>query len=122
MAEVIYSTTFLLRRGTAEVWNKNNPILKKGEPAFVIDENRLKVGDGVRAWKELPYIGESQVIDAATHLDFPSVGNSNVIYKASEEKRLYQWNSNSKTYEVLSSGEVTIDIKLIHGGDASGTT
>ena len=58
MAEVILNTTFQIRRGTAAVWKKNNPILARGEPSFVIDEYRLKIGDGITAWNDLPYIGE----------------------------------------------------------------
>jgi hypothetical protein len=56
MAEII-KTTFQFRRGNADVWERNNPILQRGEPGFVLDENQLKVGDGVTPWNELPYIG-----------------------------------------------------------------
>ena len=56
MAQVI-KTTFQLRRGNLEVWERNNPILAKGEPSFVVDKNALKIGDGATPWKELEYIG-----------------------------------------------------------------
>lgn len=59
MAQVI-KTTFQLRRGLLEVWERNNPILAKGEPSFVLDKNALKIGDGVTPWKDLEYIGLSQ--------------------------------------------------------------
>lgn len=59
MAQVI-KTTFQLRRGLLEVWERNNPILAKGEPSFVLDKNALKIGDGVTPWKELDYIGLNQ--------------------------------------------------------------
>lgn len=59
MAQV-FKTTFQLRRGLLEVWEKNNPILAKGEPSFVLDKNLLKIGDGVTPWKELEYIGLNQ--------------------------------------------------------------
>ena len=59
MAQVI-KTTFQLRRGNLEVWERNNPILAKGEPSFVIDKNALKIGDGVTPWKDLEYIGVNQ--------------------------------------------------------------
>lgn len=48
-----------LKRGTAERWATVNPILAIGEPGFVYDSNKLKIGDGVSAWNELPYIGGS---------------------------------------------------------------
>ena len=57
----VYKTTFQLRRGLAEIWERNNPILAKGEPGFVLDQNRLKIGDGVTPWLELDYIGESDL-------------------------------------------------------------
>lgn len=59
MAQVI-KTTFQLRRGLLETWERNNPVLAKGEPSFVVDKNALKIGDGVTPWKELEYIGLSQ--------------------------------------------------------------
>ena len=50
-----------LKRGTAQRWLEVNPILDSGEPGFEYDTNKLKIGDGVRAWRDLPYIavGES---------------------------------------------------------------
>ena len=51
----VYNTTFQLRRGTAAIWEKNNPILSRGEPGFEIDTNRLKIGDGLF----IPFIQQS---------------------------------------------------------------
>jgi len=59
MAVKITKTTFLLRRGTAEAWNRVNPTLKYGEPGFEKDTYKLKIGDGVRDWRTLPYFGGS---------------------------------------------------------------
>ena len=59
MAEVI-KTMFQFRRGNASVWEKNNPILQRGEPGFEIDTHLLKIGDGETAWNELPYIGGNE--------------------------------------------------------------
>ena len=55
---VVVKTTFKLRRGTTAQWEEKNPILEQGEPGFVYDTNRLKIGDGVKDWKNLPYIVE----------------------------------------------------------------
>ena len=104
MAEVI-KTTFQLRRGAAAVWAKNNPILERGEPGFVVDENRLKIGDGTTPWNDLDYIGESNIFNGKTVKDFPAIGSNEVIYKAEEEAALYQWNSSINQYELLSLGE-----------------
>lgn len=123
MAEVL-KTTFQLRRGYEAAWKKNNPILAQGEPGFVIDKNALKIGDGVTAWNDLQYIGGNNggVFNANTHYDFPSIGSADMIYKAEDEKKIYQWNSDLLKYEVLSEIEVTIqDLEIIHGGNANGT-
>ena len=55
------TTTFKLKRGTAARWAEVNPILEIGEPGFVYDQNRLKIGDGVTPWNELPYIFKSLI-------------------------------------------------------------
>lgn len=121
MAQVI-NTTIQLRRGNAEVWERNNPILSRGEPGFEIDKNRFKIGDGITPWNELEYAGENSVFNAKTRYEFPSIGRENVIYKAEEEKTLYQWNSTSLKYEALTIGESIQDITIIHGGNANVTT
>ena len=63
------------------------------------------------------------VYDAATHDDFPSVGSPDIIYKAVQEKKLYQWNTDELKYEPLatdnSSGNIE-DGATINGGSASG--
>lgn len=56
MAEII-KTTFQLRRGSAAIWTRNNPVLAKGEPGFEVDTYRLKIGDGTTEWNFLPYVG-----------------------------------------------------------------
>jgi hypothetical protein len=52
----VLNARFLLRRGPNEAWEKNNPILANGEPGFITDRNKLKIGDGVRDWNSLPFI------------------------------------------------------------------
>ena len=103
MATVV-KTTFQLKRGTAAKWIELNLILAAGEPGFEIDTGRLKIGDGQKAWVDLPYLGEGGVVNAATHYDFPETGAANIIYKAEEEKLLYQWNASSNAYELLGMG------------------
>lgn len=50
--------TFQFRRGTAAEWTQRNPTLLAGEAGYETDTNRLKFGDGVRAWSALPYVGD----------------------------------------------------------------
>lgn len=44
-----------VRHGTLAQWNTSNPILKKGEPGYVIDGG-MKLGNGVDHWSSLPYV------------------------------------------------------------------
>ena len=95
--------TIQLKRGKASSWLTLNPILAPGEPGFEIDTGKIKIGNGVDTWLSLKYIGEDKtlVVNANTHYDFPVVGDVNVLYKASQEKKLYQWNAERYEYELL---------------------
>lgn len=48
-----------LRRATESEWIERNPILRKGEPAYSTDVNKLKIGDGNTDWINLEYLGLS---------------------------------------------------------------
>lgn len=95
--------TIQLKRGKSSSWNSLNPILNPGEPGFEIDTGKIKIGNGVSAWRNLSYVGDSKrlIVNAKTVFDFPSIGEVDVIYKASQEKRLYQWNEDLQDYEVF---------------------
>lgn len=121
MKHKVYKTIFQIRRATAEEWLKVNPILRLAEPGFEVDTYKLKIGDGRTPFSHLPYIGgtfepgpgESSsfeyVVNAGTHYEFPSVGESNVIYKAELERSLYQWDSSEAKYVLLgNSGETNV--------------
>lgn len=115
----ILNTTFRLKRGTAARWAEVNPILDQGEPGFVYDQNRLKVGDGVTPWNDLPYIdGKREVSNFDYASEFPVIGDENVIYKAEKEQSLYQFNADTYEYEKLSSGADMDNIQIINGGRA----
>ena len=123
------ATTIKLKRGQAASWVRLNPILAPGEPGFELDTGRLKIGNGITPWLELSYIGEGgsanqeewEVINRPTHFDFPSVGRPEAIYKAEKEKKLYQWNTSIKAYEVISEEGDAFDAPdVIHGGGAAG--
>ena len=53
------ATKIQLRRDTAANWEASNPILSQGEIAYVIDSGRIKIGDGVHAWKDLALEGDA---------------------------------------------------------------
>lgn len=115
----VINTTFKLKRGTAARWAEVNPILQIGEPGFVYDENRLKIGDGKTAWNDLPYIdGKREVSNYDYKDDFPVIGDENIIYKAEKEQSLYQFNTETFEYEKISDGKGIEDINIINGGKA----
>lgn len=95
--------TIQLKRGRAASWLNLNPVLAPGEPGFEIDTGKMKIGNGVDEWTRLQYLGDDKtlVVNAETHYDFPAIGDVEVIYKASQEKLLYQWNDETFEYELL---------------------
>jgi len=49
-----------IRRDTAANWTTINPVLSDGEQGFEKVTNKVKVGDGVKTWNLLPYLGTTQ--------------------------------------------------------------
>ena len=58
-----------IRRDTKAKWADLNPILAAGEIGFEIDNNRLKIGNGITAWNSLPYITETDWSTIITQID-----------------------------------------------------
>lgn len=56
-------TTFQLKRGESTKLIEQNILLAKGEPAFELDTNRLKIGDGVNRYNDLKYINQELVAE-----------------------------------------------------------
>ena len=56
-------TIFKLRRDTSENWFIANPILQAGEPAYEIDTQYLKIGNGIDDYNTLKYIGKVDISD-----------------------------------------------------------
>lgn len=52
-----------IRRDTSTNWSRANPVLKLGEIGFDMTLRRLKVGDGVRSWNDLSWLGPEVVND-----------------------------------------------------------
>lgn len=117
-------STFKFKRGTEARWAELNPILEQGEPGYVYNTHKLKIGDGITPWNELPYIGEEteveEVLCGDNVSDFPIIGDPNVIYKANKELSLYQFNPTTGSYEKLSDGKNIDNINIINGGDTNG--
>ncbi len=120
MADKTIKTIFLLRGGTEADWLAADPVLSAREPSIATDTGVMKIGDGVTPWSELAAVNEQYVYEASTHYGFPSVGKVNAIYKASDEKMLYQWNETELAYEAISTGDgAAFDIEIIYGGGAN---
>ena len=49
--------TILFRRATTEEWAESTFILLDGEPGLELGLNKIKIGDGISVWSELPYAG-----------------------------------------------------------------
>ena len=135
MAQVV-NITYQLKRGYADRWIEINPILKQGEPGFEIDTGKLKIGNGIDTWINLPYIGdfedanEGGIINIETKAMLPEIGNINYIYRVIDEKSIYQWNVNDNVYELMNAIdniEINIndviqtegDFLILYGGSAT---
>ena len=96
------------RNDISSKWDEVNPILLKGEIGIEIDTNKMKIGDGVLAWKDLPYLvsegGGSSLIVVNNFGDLPEVGENDKLYKVSSTQLLYIWNSLTNTYAALGQG------------------
>lgn len=102
MAVQIIKTTFQLKRGTAARWKELNPVLRQGEPGFEFDTGKLKIGDGLTAYNDLRYqTSKDYIVNQPTSATFPLIGEKDVIYKAENERMLYQWNDSIGDYEQL---------------------
>lgn len=64
MATEVIKTTFQLKRGLAESWNRLNPILAAGEPGWTLDTHVLKIGDGTTPWNNLNVISGVEINEA----------------------------------------------------------
>ena len=54
MADTI-NYRFVMRRGTSSSWTSKNEVLLDGEYGLEKDTGKVKIGDGLKAWNDLPY-------------------------------------------------------------------
>lgn len=62
--------------------------------------------------------GKDELFVAASVSGFPAIGDTNMLYKATEERRLYQWDERYQRYEMLCD---LPKVAQIHGGDSDPT-
>lgn len=60
----------------------------------------------------------AEQVEFASKADFPSVGEADRIYVASDEKTMYLWDAGSLKYVQVSGGLSPGDVTLIDGGQA----
>lgn len=75
------NTRISLRNDTTENWSTNNPVLLKGEVGIEITSsgaNKIKIGDGIQAWNDIPYFGGGSSAVIAT-VDPTPANSSNDI-------------------------------------------
>lgn len=58
-----------LRGGTEAEWTTANPVLAAKECGVTTDTHRMKVGDGVTEWVDLPYVDEAGAAASITFAD-----------------------------------------------------
>lgn len=56
------NTKIIMRNDTAANWTEKNSVLMKGEFGVETDTNKFKIGDGTKAWADLPYAGADESV------------------------------------------------------------
>ena len=94
MAKTVVNTTLKFKRGAAATWVRLNPVLGSGEPGFETDTGKLKIGDGVSRWIDLPYQNETANDDFVTHKELQeALVEINLDNYASQEELNTLYNS-----------------------------
>lgn len=107
MAIKTLSVRIALRSGKATDWTTNNPVLLAGEIGYELDTGLLKIGDGVKAWKELSYFkGDVAGIEGAL-TTFMKIAD----YKGSADGVV---KSADKLQTARNINGVAFDLSLIH--------
>ena len=78
MSEKRVNARLKIRRDVFQRWEQFNPVLLKGEAAYVTDLNELRIGDGVNRFTDLPALTGNYNIDlhinnADIHFTFEEV-------------------------------------------------
>ena len=110
-------TKIQVRRDTAANWTSANPTPASGEPCFETDTNKLKIGDGVTAYNDLPYQGEAVLPDNVVTTDTAQVITA--LKSISAGQRL-GFGTNTRQYAALSLDMNPYQFKIDVGIDVVG--
>lgn len=91
----------------ADVWTAKNPLLQKGEIGAEKDTHKIKVGDGVTYWNDLPYV--TSVGQPLSTADY-QMGNSSGGWTTMSQAQQDALNSGATTTNISAiEGKVNID-------------
>jgi hypothetical protein len=132
------SVKFQLRRATSSNWTFVNPILKAGEPGFESDSYKLKIGDGVNTWINLPYSSGKTAVGPTGSVQYTDgqgnfLGDSGFVYTSGvsgnvnlrgdllpSQDAVYTLGSSGKRWSEVYVGHGTINIAGPVGSTAVG--
>lgn len=72
-----------IKRGKTKSWRGVSKPLAPGQPGFDKDKNKIKIGDGEHAWKDLPYAS--------------GLSAEEILFDEAEAKKKYKLDSEDKT-------------------------
>lgn len=101
------NTRIVLRNDTTSKWESANPILQAGEAGVEKDTLKMKIGNGISNWNDLPYLNtdaKASLIVVEGFSDLPEVGEGDILYKVNATQLLYNWNNLTNKYEPLGQG------------------
>lgn len=110
------------KTGTAAQWTSVNPTLAKGEIGFETDTAKMKIGDGVTTYNNLPYL-QAQAGESVGHVQYQyTVENGYIALDGSEVSRstysaLWDWCQNKG----LTTSDQMTNPQLFGTGDGSTT-
>lgn len=114
MAQVV-KTTFKLRRSLLSTWQEKNPILAEGEPGWALDAKILKIGDGEKAWNELPSLSGINLDDGKSYYTQEEIDGLINLSKASLLEQIKIEENRAKTAEAANA-KTLADILNVENG------
>jgi hypothetical protein len=111
-----------LLRGSSSDWSTKNPILDAGQPGFEIDTYKLKIGNGVLAWNDLPYItggfgGDNGPLEYIYDIDMSSDDNITPSLLTFDSRSNYIDYSNFYNYIIDNNNTVSLKLTSKNNSD-----
>jgi len=90
---------FTYLASTTAFWDLENPVLLSGEIGIELDTNRIKVGDSLRSWSNLPYLR----IGPAGTSEVPEGTDNTKLYLTAAERLLIEDLQKNAFWELITS-------------------